>query len=307
MDYNELFVFTKQERRGILVFIFLVFVILTLAEYWPDPTFEDSAIDLTKYNFPPEEIVKSKTKDISYHQNYNDESYDDAQKKSKKPHQKFNFDPNLLSADSLLLLGFSTYGVHNIIKYREKGGKIKDIDKFKTIYGIDTSIINELGDLIKFEAGKYVLKITNDSTTVVKKTPFKTMTAIEMNTADSTQWEQLSGIGPYTVTKILKYRERLGGFIDQTQLVELGIIRDSLYQILQPYLDINTNIINKININTADYKVFTKHPYFTPDIANKIIKYRMQHGSFVDVAHISRIKSLNEAQGRSLLPYLKVE
>ena len=90
-------------------------------------------------------------------------------------------------------------------------------------------------------------------------------------------------------------------------MTELKIIADSLYLPIQDFLTVDATNIDKININTADYKTFVTNPYFTKDIANAIIKYRKQHGDFASVAHISRIKSLKESDGLKILPYLKVE
>ncbi|MBC7883910.1 MAG: helix-hairpin-helix domain-containing protein [Saprospiraceae bacterium] len=127
-----------------------------------------------------------------------------------------------------------------------------------------------------------------------------------MNSADSVQWVQLKGIGPYLSSKILKYRKRLGGFIYKKQLLESDIITDSLYHTLEPLLTLNNLELSKINLNTADYRTFINHPYFNSETIQAILKYRKQHGPFADPTHIRRIKSLKEEIGKKILPYLTV-
>ena len=56
-------------------------------------------------------------------------------KTSKK--QRFKFDPNTVTEDSLKALGVNRFAINNLLKYRSKGWKIKDIEHFYKIYGMD--------------------------------------------------------------------------------------------------------------------------------------------------------------------------
>ena len=76
----------------------------------------------------------------------------------KKTFQKFAFDPNNISKDSLMLLGFSAFGSTSLTNFRSKGGKIKDIQKLKSIFGIDTNLVNQLEPFLSFEHAKTAFK-----------------------------------------------------------------------------------------------------------------------------------------------------
>lgn len=299
MDYKEFFTFTLQERRGIATFLVLGLTIVLVAEYWP--IHQSSPMeDISQYYFPVDSI-----------QTFIDESDNDQaplwqdEVIVNKVYQKFPFDPNRISYDSLLLLGFSKYGAKSLTNFIAKGGKIKDVEKFKSIYGIDTNLVNELLPLISYPEPKVVEfpKIEKEKI----QYPEKVQSIVELNSADSLTLEAMKGVGPYMVKRILQYRNRLGGFLYKEQITELNIIADSLYQPVSQYFTVDPSLIQKINLNTADYKTFTKHPYFSAETTNAILKYRKQHGPFANVQHISRIRSLKEEIGKKLLPYLTVD
>lgn len=306
MDYKENFSFTKQERRGILVFFLITISTTFILRYWPKESYTHEDFDPSLYYLPEDSVVENDfEKKYSYDDENNSFYFDGAEsKRTKKPKQKFAFDPNVISKDSLMLLGFSAFGSKALVNFRGKGGKIKDAEKFKTIFGIDTNLVNELESFISYDKGKTIYPPFPKSESTFKK---KEVQSIEINTADSLQWEQLPGVGAYLTSKIMKNRKKLGGFLSVDQLTELNIIQDSVFQKISTYLTVNSTLINKININTADYKTFITHPYFTKETANAILKYRKQHGDFKDVKHIRRIISIKEETGEKILPYLTVE
>ncbi len=299
MDYKELFTFTQQERRGIATFLVLAFTIVLVGKFWPVKPAEEEIEDLSKYYFPEDSIVE---KDEHYEE---DIPFGQERNVQKRIHQKFVFDPNKISYDSLLLLGFSKFGAKSLTNFVAKGGKIKDAAKFKTIFGIDSNLVNELLPMISYPVPKVfeTAKIEKEKI----QYPEQIQSIVELNSADSLTLEAMKGVGPYMVKRILQYRNRLGGFLYKDQISELNIIADSLYQPVSQYFTVDPSLIQKIKLNTADYKTFTKHPYFSAETTNAILKYRKQHGPFSNIQHISRIRSLKEEVGKKILPYLTVD
>ena len=54
--------------------------------------------------------------------------------------ERFRFDPNTISADSLQLLGFSAKQARSILKYRAKGGKFRYREDFSRLYVVDSAV-----------------------------------------------------------------------------------------------------------------------------------------------------------------------
>ncbi|MBK6949695.1 MAG: helix-hairpin-helix domain-containing protein [Haliscomenobacter sp.] len=58
----------------------------------------------------------------------------------------------------------------------------------------------------------------------------KTCAELEVNTSDSIAWESLPGIGPVLASRILKFRQRLGGFAFVDQVRETYGLPDSTFK-----------------------------------------------------------------------------
>lgn len=298
MDYKDFFSFTRQERRGIITFLILCSFTVAAFRLWPydKPQPPQAIFDyhIDTIQIGDQDTIESK--DMS------DLWADSGEKIIKK--QKFAFNPNNISYDSLQLLGFSRFGAKSLINYVSKGGIIYSAEKFKTIYGIDQILVDELEGMIV-----YPEKTAKSYENIAKQESYKPkdekqLKIVELNSADSIDIVSIRGIGPSTAFKILQMRKKTGGFINLDQLVELNIMKDSMFQNIKHAISLNPENIKKININTADYKTFVTHPYFNSATANAILKYRNQHGPFSDVKHISRIRSLKEEVGIKILPYL---
>jgi DNA uptake protein ComE-like DNA-binding protein len=190
------------------------------------------------------------------------------------------------------------------MRYREKGGKIRHIEQLMSIYGMDSAWVRQVADSINISRNKPVFntgKPRRDSFPIQKKMEVR---MVDLNTADSLTLLEIRGIGPYFANKILNYRRRLGGYLKKSQLLEIPRMSDSLYQTIEKNFYVDTSRIDRIDINTADFKTFIRHPYFTSDIIQKILKYRKQNGPFEKAEHISRIRHLKESEGQKILPYL---
>lgn len=129
---------------------------------------------------------------------------------------------------------------------------------------------------------------------------------IELNTADTLELMKLSGIGKVFASRILKYRDMLGGFVSKEQLKEVYGLDSLVYQSIQPYISVNPEAIQKININFADAQVLGKHPYLKYDKAKSIIYYRKQAGSFESIEDIRNAVFLTDEQYDKLKPYLQL-
>jgi competence ComEA-like helix-hairpin-helix protein len=129
---------------------------------------------------------------------------------------------------------------------------------------------------------------------------------IDVNKADSAGFEKLYGIGPKLATRIVQYREWLGGFTNIEQLKEVYGITDSTYNKFRANIIISKVELKKININTATYEEFRAHPY-TRSFAGYIIKYRKNNSLFKSAEQIARVPNMTDSIYKKLLPYVVVE
>lgn len=135
---------------------------------------------------------------------------------------------------------------------------------------------------------------------------------VELNTADSAALRSVSGIGPKTVNRILRYRERLGGFFRAEQLSEVeGVTAENLARILQQ-VTCDTSLIRKIPINRAAPVEFSDHPYIHRNTANRLLSRRQMLRernlpAWESVRDLVDQKILRPEEAPYLRPYLSFE
>ena len=141
---------------------------------------------------------------------------------------------------------------------------------------------------------------------IFKKKDIQKPIAIHINSADSSNWVKVRGIGPKRAQRIVSFRNKLGGFINTDQLREVYSISDSLYFTFKENLFLEDSSWNQININQIQSEFLVKHPYFNWNLANAIVNFRTQHGPFESKDKIKEIHLVNDKIYRKIAPYLKV-
>ncbi|MBQ7253562.1 MAG: helix-hairpin-helix domain-containing protein [Bacteroidales bacterium] len=173
-----------------------------------------------------------------------------SEKLERKPKPElFEFDPNTVTKEELMRLGFSERQAQVIENYRAKGGKYRKPRDFAKMYVVDSAHFARLEPYIR-----------------IRK--------INLNTADSLQLVSLRGIGPYYAHKILEYRARLGGvFTDKNQLLEIeGIDADRLSGFAEG-VEVKP-VQPRYSLWTATKSELASHPYIGSYVAKGIFRYK---------------------------------
>ncbi len=131
---------------------------------------------------------------------------------------------------------------------------------------------------------------------------------IDINKADSIQFEQLPAIGTKLSSRIVRYRERLGGFLQTRQLKEVYGVSDSAYNVILPYLKVESGFYpQQIAINKADYTTLRRHPYMDHEFIKMVLAYRKSHGNFNNKTDMEKIIQLDRSKLEKIMPYLSFE
>lgn len=105
------------------------------------------------------------------------------------------------------------------------------------------------------------------------------MTIIDLNAADTTLLKQIPGIGSAFAKWIVDYREKLGGYCEKEQLLEVYRMDTVRYNAIKDYVKIDSAFApNKLRINSDTFKILLKHPYLEYEDVKKIVNYREQKG-----------------------------
>ena len=145
-----------------------------------------------------------------------------------------------------------------------------------------------------------------DSTRNFKPYP-KEVYVIELNSADTFELQRLRGIGPAFAKRIVKYRERLHGFNDKTQVLEIWGMDTSKYNAIRDHLEVNADSVHPINLNTVTFKELLAHPYFPFLTTKAIMLYRKDHKVFRSITELKTIPLISDSAYRKMSKYVKVE
>ena len=197
----------------------------------------------------------------------------------------FPFNPNTLSEEEWLRIGLTDRQVRNIMNYKAKGGKFyskKDLGKLYTISEEEFAqlepfiVLPEVsrGTGYKSSSKKQEEKAGEEPKPVEKKA----IPIVDLNTVDSTTLVELPQIGPYTASRIVEFREKLGGFIDKEQLRDVKGMDDARFAAIQPYINLGAVEIRKVDVNRADFKTLVHHPYLNYEQVKRIFNQREKRG-----------------------------
>ena len=285
-------VFSERERRGILLFIILnLLIVFAPAIYWNLP-FVNDAKKLLRIENIPTGLLHQKSDSIMPWSAI-----------KNTPVTLFYFDPNTASENEWKKLGLNEKTAKTIRRYLEKGGRFKNKEDIRKIYGLSFSLADSIIPYVTIEK-KSFNPLENRSCGFQKNQP---SLKIEINSADSATFEKLYGIGPALASRIVKYRTKLGGFFTVEQMGEVWGLPDSVFVKLQQRLICNEQNVIKLNINEATYEQLKSHPYFGFSVARALVRYREQHGNFSALEDVQRILSIDEEKYNKIIPYLKLQ
>jgi competence ComEA-like helix-hairpin-helix protein len=249
--------------------------------------------------------------------------------------EPFPFSPNLASSDDLLRLGIPQKVVNIMMNMRSKGWTFRNKEAVRKIYNFPPDLLVKLEPFMIFEEKKPIWNNTqpNQNQIVVTNTPNPATNnlpqttynipanmpggydntskfsskknfsgTIDINQATKEQWQQLPGVGAGYASKIVNFREKLGGFSNSEQVKETFGLPDSTFQKIKLFLKASP-ILKTININTVTQEELSKHPYCKFNHAKLIIAYRDMHGKYANGEAIKKVYGIQDALPR-LLPYL---
>lgn len=215
-----------------------------------------------------------------------------------------SLDPNLASVLELTNLGMPEYLATRIDNYRNKGGKFYVKSDLLKIYGFDSLLYITLQPYINLPETKVVAKSV-ERTIAHTKPEIKPKVSFDLNLADTTQLISVYGIGSKLATRIVKYRNSLGGFLNYQQVKEVYGLDSIALVNLEKVSFIDPAFSPKlIPINTATEKELSAHPYIKYNLAKAITTYRFQHGNFQSVEELRKIALVDESFYTRIKPYL---
>ncbi|GAB4141291.1 MAG: hypothetical protein Fur0041_16490 [Bacteroidia bacterium] len=297
-SFREWFSFSSSERRGITAL--LIIILLIVCSRYFISTSVSSEFDKQLLTHQLRTLYRNQD---SLNVDQGDSLLAENITAEIVPHttfqkkQLFYFNPNRLPVNDWMRLGLSKAQAESVKKFEEKSGGFKTKEDLKKVYVISAELFSELEPYI-------VLPEADQKQPLSHEKREKAKLVIELNAADTNALMMINGIGPVLSSRIVAYREKLGGYYSISQLQEVFGMDAQKAESISEYLKLDSTYIRKIPVNKASVADLRKHPYISPQMANAIVNYRKQHGPYQSAADLEGCKALSKEFIRKINIYL---
>ena len=265
------FKFNKQERSGIFFLLLIIFVFQGIYFY----------VKAQPFSGNPKVAVNTLV------QSRLDSLKNVAAKDSVK---LFPFNPNYITDYKGYALGMSTTEVDRLLAYRATDKFVNSAEEFQQVTLISDSLLATIAPYFKFPKWVNQQKNRPEFVTASQKETPKVLG--DLNKATAEELRAINGIGETLSNRIIKFRDRLGGFLVSEQLQDVyGLEPAVVKRALEQFQVMDAPTIQKININKATVEQLAQLVYIDYDLAREIVSYRETNGAFITLDELKRLKS----------------
>jgi len=309
--------YTRAERNGIIVLAVLCLLGSLYMLY--DRNFRVEEYDYTEALLELEEAFGKEEKAIVV-----------------KEVELFQFNPNTVTENEMLRLGFEKRAISTFMKYRNSGAKFRNEKDLVRVYSIDSSDIARVRDYLVFHTPK------ENSSRSKKSKPFKklsppTLFDFDPNTVSKEDLMRL-GLSKKVIKTMLNFRNK-ATFRKPSDVAKIYGLKENQFKSLLPYIKIAapkkqyladerfidsaavkvkqkrfteanyaSDVVEKksIDINRATEEEWQRIDGIGPTYARMINKFRSKLGGFYSIEQIGETYGLPDSTYQKIVPYVKV-
>ncbi len=303
---KDYFTFGKKERVAVIILLLLMAAFIVAPYFYavkPRPPLVNKALqNFLAHNKNADEPRDSLERNTVF--------VNTSAPENSVPRKLFYFDPNIVSGEGWKQLGVSDKTIKTILNYRNKGGKFRAAEDIRKIWGFKKADADALLPFVQITE-----TVTTFNPKINPTQNFKPQTSnkkqpiqIDINAATAEEWQSLPGIGEVLANRIIRFREKIGGFTSTEQVHKTYGISDSVFTVISPYLKNNvTTNIPKLNVNKASAYDLKMKVGITDAIARSIVVYRQQYGPFKSIDELKKIVFITDSLFARITPNLFIE
>ena len=218
---------------------------------------------------------------------------------AKKRDSLFTFDPNTVTYDELLLLGFDKHTAVGIIKYRTAGKVFGIAEELALCYGVSDSMFARVRPYI-YIGSEFATKPKEEpkDTLAVKREPRFSPRPFEKFMIDTVGVEYLRLIGFSTrqAEALIEYRNRGKGIYSLNELRDCYAVSEEMADSLEHFiiLSVRDPFAGLIEINSADSATLRKVRGIGAKTVVAVMQYRKLLGGFTRKEQIAELKCVTE-------------
>jgi len=272
------FKFSKQERSGIF-FLLLIIVVLQVVfyvmKYTSIPLGGNLLID-----------SESQVKIDSLKQ----------RSQEKDSIRFFPFNPNFITDFKGYTLGMSPEEIDRLHAFRAQNRFVNSPVEFQEITQVSDSLLQVISPYFKFPDWIGSNPIVQDKSSTPDRKKVSVASKVrkqlkDLNSVTAEELKAINGIGDKLSARIIKFRDRLGGFLEDDQLSDVyGLDPEVVSRTLDQFTVLSKPSIMKINLNKATVDEIAQLIYIGYDVASKIVEYREINGQISSLNELTKIE-----------------
>lgn len=193
----------------------------------------------------------------------------------------YPFNPNYINDYKGYVLGMTYEELDRIYDFRKLGNYVNSAAQFQEVTKVSDSLLGTMLAYFKFPKRKNYQK---QATTFPKNSESHSIKPKDINLATAEDLKSIYGVGDVLSARIIKFRNRLGGFVVNEQLYDVyGLEQEVVLRIVQKFTVQQPPKIEKLNLNTASAQELASLVYINTSLANQMVEYREEKGPYQSI------------------------
>lgn len=286
------FVHNRSQRNGIFLLIIIIVALLGGMFY-----VNNSSENFTETNNTEEE---------KFYQKYID-SLKKIKDEKSSTFKIYPFNPNFITDYKGYTLGMSPDEIDRLHQFRADEKWINSTEDFQEVTKVSDSLLNKISPFFKFPDW-VIQKRKQQKEKKVKTTELSFTQKKDLNAATVKDLEAINGIGETFALRIIRYRNKIGGFIDDIQLKDVyGIPFETENNLLKKFTVKKPKVVKRLNINTASVLDLSEIVYFNYELAREIINYRLLNEGIDTFEELAKIDDFPSHKIERIKLYLRID
>ena len=292
-SWTNYFDFKNQQKKGLLILVLLIAIVqIIIAVYPSKPIIQNLSSD--------ERLALEQLEKENYANDFS------------QTEESFNtFNPNDLSLEEWVELGFSERQAEVILNYKKMLGGFKNASQLQKCFVISERKFQQLQPFMIFSQNYYSDPKSSYSSHYNKNfySNSNNLHPFNPNQLSVSAWQSL-GFSAKQAEVIVNFKERLGGFKNAEQLQKCFVISDEKFAQIKPFLRFDSGR-NSIDYQDFNPNIYTEKDWiavgFTEKQAQTIIKYKNSIGGFKNAEQLQRCFVISDEKFAQIRPYLIFE
>ena len=218
----------------------------------------------------------------------------------------YPFNPNFVTDYRGYTLGMTVEEIDRLHAYRAEDKWVNSAREFQQVTGISDSLLNIISPYFRFPDW-----VTTNRQVVVNRNSAPVQSAVQKQDLNAATVEDLilvRGIGETLAGRIVNYRNRIGGFLDDIQLKDVyGLNFETRAEVLKSFTVKNSPNIEILNINKASVLELSNIPYIDYELAREIVNYRLLNENIDSFEELAKIKEFPSEKIDRIALYLTLK